>query len=1115
MLDLFAHHLTIDLPPRYQLRGRVAGNRVFQLSEPSERCDLRVLPRQVRERRFLVGNKSDGRRLAFLPRSLQIPKDCHDAVIVGDVGSHEDLPGALSRPTSRWHGLRATDPAALPIEECAKLHRSIRGTWENALRLVPERYNGDKLAQTGLRPPQIGAIHAVKAHWVVSSEPATVVMPTGTGKTETMLSLLISEPIERLLVVVPTDALRTQLGMKFVELGVLKRMGCLDPKAAYPIVGIMKKAPKTPEEVDQLFHRAQVVVTTMASLSHMPAELQARIAEHVSHLFVDEAHHIGADTWKALKTRFTHRKRPIIQFTATPYRNDNRRVDGRFIFSYPLRRAQADRLFTPIVYEPVFEVRQDRADLAIIQRMGEVLSRDDDEGYLHLAMARTDTVQRAEELLGLYREHLGDYPSALVHNKTPAFERAATIEALKAGRIRIIVCVNMLGEGFDLPRLKIAGLHDRQASETITLQFIGRFTRSQQGLGSATVIAPVSLKDPREWLNSLYREDADWNHLLQVRSAFKTDRQRRREDFYVGLDAHFENIPEETVAPRLSTFVFRTTCTKWHPENLTKLEKAKALIVEDPIINPELGLVLMVMRHESKLRWARVNAPADVVYNLILAHWDAERGLLYVHSSTVDGIQTEAAKLLAGDDVTVLGGENVFRVLHGFRRIMLSNLGVKETDAKPVRFQLSSGIDITSQLEAMADNRTRVKTNMFGTGFVDEPLFPDEEDEAVEPTKRSIGCSTKGKVWSHDAAVHPGEWRDWCRQIGPKVANDTLTTEMVLRNVLRPKRQQVRPAGKTPIGIDWPEGLSLIDEDRVDILFGDVPVPMSDCDLEITDFADHGPILFGIRSDVAQGQFAFDIRDGAGTFTQRGAPLVRLRRGERERSIVDVFREDPPTIRFTDGSALMGADLAEAPGDDVPFFDLNDMRALDWKGIDITKESQGPLRLIDTIQWSIIQRLRSSGVHYDMIFDGDGSGEVADVVALRRQGRTLDVELYHCKYSSSATPGSRVDDLYPVCGQAMKSVRWADPRSRFLQQLRRQEENRRAQGGTRFEIGDRTLLDDLLTNRREFVTRFHVTIVQPGYSKSRANDAHMPIIGAVRAYLMSTYRIGFQFWASA
>ena len=36
----------------------------------------------------------------------------------------------------------------------------------------------------GLRLPQIGAIHAIHAHWSVSHEPATIVMPTGTGKTE-------------------------------------------------------------------------------------------------------------------------------------------------------------------------------------------------------------------------------------------------------------------------------------------------------------------------------------------------------------------------------------------------------------------------------------------------------------------------------------------------------------------------------------------------------------------------------------------------------------------------------------------------------------------------------------------------------------------------------------------------------------------------------------------------------------------------------------------------------------------------------------------------------------------------------------------------------------------
>ncbi|WP_237648500.1 hypothetical protein, partial [Streptococcus agalactiae] len=38
----------------------------------------------------------------------------------------------------------------------------------------------------GLRPPQYGALSAIRSHWVVSNEPATIVLPTGTGKSETI-----------------------------------------------------------------------------------------------------------------------------------------------------------------------------------------------------------------------------------------------------------------------------------------------------------------------------------------------------------------------------------------------------------------------------------------------------------------------------------------------------------------------------------------------------------------------------------------------------------------------------------------------------------------------------------------------------------------------------------------------------------------------------------------------------------------------------------------------------------------------------------------------------------------------------------------------------------------
>src|SRR6185436_16892177 len=76
---------------------------------------------------------------------------------------------------------------------------SARASWCDAFQYKREDINNKVL---GLRPPQLGAIHAVQGHWTAEAIPATVVLPTGVGKTETMLSLLIVEQLERLLVVV-------------------------------------------------------------------------------------------------------------------------------------------------------------------------------------------------------------------------------------------------------------------------------------------------------------------------------------------------------------------------------------------------------------------------------------------------------------------------------------------------------------------------------------------------------------------------------------------------------------------------------------------------------------------------------------------------------------------------------------------------------------------------------------------------------------------------------------------------------------------------------------------------------------------------------------------------
>ena len=56
------------------------------------------------------------------------------------------------------------------------------------------------------------------------------------------------------------------------------------------------------------------------------------------------------------------------------------------------------------------------------------------------------------------------------------------------------------------------------------------------------------------------------------------------------------------------------------------------------------------------------------------------------------------------------------------------------------------------------------------------------------------------------------------------------------------------------------------------------------------------------------------------------------------------------------------------------------------------------------------------------MIDDDGTGEVADLLALEDDGERVIVHLVHCKYSSSAEAGARVGDLYVVCGQAHRSA---------------------------------------------------------------------------------------------
>jgi hypothetical protein len=113
----------------------------------------------------------------------------------------------------RWDSLAA-------LENWADTPEKVLASWRNKFTFAVEDLETDA---PGLRLPQIGALHAIAAHFSVGSdfEPATVVLPTGTGKTETMLASLVYSRERKMLVLVPSSVLRNQIAGKFSALGVL------------------------------------------------------------------------------------------------------------------------------------------------------------------------------------------------------------------------------------------------------------------------------------------------------------------------------------------------------------------------------------------------------------------------------------------------------------------------------------------------------------------------------------------------------------------------------------------------------------------------------------------------------------------------------------------------------------------------------------------------------------------------------------------------------------------------------------------------------------------------------------------------------------------------------
>jgi superfamily II DNA or RNA helicase len=615
--------LKVHFPAQYTIISSVLQNPIRQL-----RSDERTIDGETAlwSRRGVdgVSVSQDGRSILLVTRRIRPPAEFSDALVVADAVLESAKAGELSVDARSGHWLsRETEPNA-PAAWIA-LRDAARDSWKGRFSFRSEQRDGDQVTDAGLRSPQIGALHAILAHWTVTIDPATIVMPTGTGKTETMLAMLVAAQPTHLLVVVPTDALREQVGQKFISLGVLRGAGVVGVDAQYPVVGILRRRPKTPDEVGAIWQGCNVIVTTMSVAGGCAEDVQKAMAERSSHLVIDEAHHVSAATWSRFRRHFL--ERPVLQFTATPFRSDRKHVDGKVIYSYPLRKAQEEGLFKRIIFRPIVAYDRDDADVEIARAATDQLVRDRTAGFDHLIMARAGGISRAAEVLTVYQKldiervarSAAPLGAVAVHSDMPVAERREALGRIRAREARIVVCVDMFGEGFDMPELKIAALHDMHKSLAITLQFTGRFTRAEAALGEATMVANVAAAHVEDSLRALYAEDADWNVVLRTLNEGALGQQMRRVEFLRGFDPPPTMIPLQNVFPKMSTVVYKTRCDNWRPDAIADAVGDDRLHGEVSVNHAD-RIAVFVTRELEPVSWGQVREIANTVWDLYLVH---------------------------------------------------------------------------------------------------------------------------------------------------------------------------------------------------------------------------------------------------------------------------------------------------------------------------------------------------------------------------------------------------------------------------------------------------------------------------------------------------------------
>ncbi len=940
-------------------------------------------------------------------------------------------------------------------------------------------------SEVGLRNAQLGAIHAVGAHFsLYSKEAALVVLPTGAGKTAVLVMAAFLLKAKRVLVVSSSVLVRGQIVNEFSELTTLRRLTVVNEEIENPKVKEVTSTLTTIEDWNALVDY-DVVVGIPNSLYNSIEEGVIPAIDLFDLILVDEAHHAPAKTWQGLLDYFANSKKVL--FTATPFRRDKKEVPGKLVYNYPLSKAKEDNVFGQIGYLPVTQQGGQSADLSLAKATEKIFNEDRDAGLNHYVLIRTERRDHARELLKIYKEQTTLKVRKIDSSQSYSYIQK-TIKALREKRLDGIICVNMLGEGFDFPNLKIAAIHAPHKSLAITLQFIGRFARTNANdIGRAKFLA--SPNDIALGKQQLYQEGAIWDEIIVNLSEERIGREDETKEVVNSFVLAEETGQEQgefslyNINPFFHVKIYRVSNF-----DIDALLTIRGHEIIYHFKSEENSSVVFITKEIKKPKWLNSDDLINTQHYIFMLYYFEEEGLLFLNSS----IRTpQFYDFLIGQFTTSyerIPKEDINKVLANLTEIDFFNIGMQNRAA-------GSGESYKTITGSSAQNAIKKSDGrMYSNGHI-YAKAKNEDNNTI-----TIGYSSGSKIWSN-AYLKVNEFIAFCNLFGKKINSDAVVKTNTGFDHL-PIGKPVTAFPQPIYAVTWDhrtfinhpilyvrkEDELLLDLQLLD--FDIIFIPGESTSQRIKLKLLHEELVIPITYSFTE---HFLLAEGSDVeYEIEGADLITY------------LNECSLKFFLTDFSMVYNHEWHPTPNEGSLHYDNELITVFDWNAnnIDITKEfyandaDKAANRNKQSIHEGLLDHLKN--VEADIIIYDHGPGEIADFITIQETEASIEIDLYHAKKSGGTEEGDRINDVYDVCGQANKSLVWTTNKQTFLKKLIERIRNKEDK---KFVKGTLGVCKAILEKPK--VLKFVIHIVQPGITKVGLSEKVSTVLASTYAYIQS------------